>query len=158
MAKTRYTNFHDDLKLGTTMEKYIAKICPKLFKGCTDVEFNNNKDYDLRVKFAKTPSVDIEVKYDKYANKSGNLCFELYDRKGNLSGIMVTKANIMLFVLTKNLMYSFSVPELYQFVHNHLIDGKYRVVKGGDHSAFEMMLVPIDEMTKQTFCKRIDVR
>lgn len=152
------SKFLSDLKDGKKMEEYVAAIYKEnFFKTCDYISFHIGKEYDISFSFPRKDSIHVEVKFDKYANKSGNLCFEMFDHKGRPSGIFGTEAHLMVFVLNQDLMFEFSVPELRTFIQNHVISGKYRVVKGGDGNAFEMMLVPITDIIKQDFCTRIDI-
>jgi len=161
MARRKPINrkkFLTDLELGKSAEKYIAKLYKDNFFTTAEYMFNATKAYDICFLFPRKKRVRLEVKYDKYANKSGNLCFELFNHEGEPSGILGTEADIMVFMLTKTLIFEFSVPELREFIQKHMITGEHKIVKGGDGNAFEMMLVPIDVMKKQSFCKRIVVK
>lgn len=159
----RRRKFLNDLSDGKKAEEYIAKLYKKnFFPTCDYISFNINKDYDISFSFPRKDSIHIEVKFDKYAVKSGNLCFELQDHKARPSGIMATKAHLMVFIVAKSLqskkqIFEFEVPELRDFVEEHLDSGQYKIVKGGDGNAFEMMLVPITEIVKESFCKKVVV-
>ena len=152
------SKFLSDLKDGKKMEEYVASIYKdNFFTTCDYISYHIGKDYDISFSFPRKESVHVEVKYDKMANKTGNLCFEMFDHKGEASGIFATKAHLMVFVLNKDIMFEFDVPSLKNFVKEHVRSKRYRILKGGDGNAFEMMLVPITEITKQNFCTRIDV-
>jgi len=173
-----------DITIGRKAEKYIAQLyLDNFYATCDFITFNKNKDYDISFSFPRKESTHIEVKFDKYAVKSKNLCFELRDHKERESGIMGTKANLMVFVVAKELqelksviyegptehrwpkiisndkhiqVFEFDVPELREFIEDHVDSVKYKIVKGGDGRAFEMMLIPITEIIKESFCKRIE--
>lgn len=153
--------FLSDLSDGKKAEQYIAKLYQDNFFPTADyVSFHIGKEYDISFSFPRKDSIHIEVKFDKYAVKSGNLCFELQDHKGRPSGIMGTEANLMVFIVAKSLrskkdVFEFDVPGLRAFVSSHLDSAKYKIVKGGDGNAFEMMLVPITEIIHEPFCKKV---
>jgi len=154
--------FLNDLSDGKKAEQYIAKIYKRdFFTTCDYVSYHIGKEYDISFSFPRKDSVHVEVKFDKYGAKSGNLCFELQDHKGRPSGIMATEAHLMVFIVAKNLqskkqIFEFDVPELREFIEDHVDSVKYKIVKGGDGRAFEMMLIPITEIIKESFCKRIE--
>ncbi len=154
--------FLKDLGDGKKAEQYIAKLYKEnFFPTCDYITFYPGKEYDISFSFPRKESIHIEVKFDKYAAKSGNLCFELQDHKARPSGIMATEANLMVFIAGKSLqskdkqIFEFDVPALREFIESHIDGDTYKIVKGGDGNAFEMMLVPISEIIEQEFCKRI---
>ncbi len=150
--------FLSDLRDGKKMEEYVASIYKEnFFPTCDYISYNIGKEYDISFSFPRKESIHVEVKYDKMANKTGNLCFEMFDHNHEPSGIFATEAHLMVFVLNKELMFEFKVEELRRFVQHHVTTGRYRVLKGGDGNAFEMMLVPITEIMKEDFCTRIDI-
>lgn len=150
--------FLNDLKDGKQMERYVAAVYKEnFFQTCDYISYHIGKEYDISFSFPRKESIHVEVKYDKYANKSGNLCFEMFDHKGRPSGILGTEAHLMVFVLNTETMFEFKVPELRKFIQHHMTTGQYKIVKGGDGNAFEMMLIPITEIIKEDFCTRINV-
>jgi hypothetical protein len=151
--------FLSDLRSGKKMEEYVAHIYKEnFFTTCDYITYYPGKEYDISFSFPRKDSIHIEVKYDKYANKSGNLCFEMSDHKGRPSGIMATKAHLMVFILNKDTMYEFKSDELRKFIQKYADTDRFKVVKGGDGNAFEMMLVPISEIIEQPFCTVIEVK
>lgn len=152
------TKFLRDLKDGKEMEEYVASIYREnFFTTCDYTSYNIGKDYDISFSFPRKASIHMEVKYDKMANKTGNLCFELFDHNHEPSGILATKASLIVFVLNRDIMFEFLVPELKKFIQSNMKTKKFRILYGGDGKAFEMMLVPITEIIKQDFCTRIDI-
>jgi len=157
----RRNKFLSDLSDGKKAERYIEKLYKKNFYPTSDYSsFHIGKEYDISFSFPRKDSIHIEVKFDKYAVKSGNLCFELQDHKARPSGIMATEAHLMVFIVAKSLqskkqIFEFDVPALREFIEEHVDSTTYKIVKGGDGNAFEMMLVPITEIIKKPFCKRI---
>lgn len=149
--------FLRDLNDGKKAEEYIAELYHDNFFPSAEYMFNATKAYDICFLFPRKKRVRIEVKYDKMANKTGNLCFELTDYKGRPSGVMATEADLMVFMLTDKIIYEFNVKKLRSFVEEHMSTDRFKIVKGGDGNAFEMMLVPIDEILDEDFCSRIIV-
>ena len=155
--------FLHDLEDGKKAEQYIAKLYKENFyPTCDYISFHIGKEYDISFSFPRKDSIHVEVKFDKFAVKSGNLCFEMQDHKGRPSGIMATEADLMVFIVAKSLnskkqIFEFDVPELRDFIEEHMDTTRYKVVKGGDGNAFEMMLVPITEIVKMPFCKQVKV-
>ena len=153
--------FLSDLSDGKKAEQYIAKLYAESFyPTCDYISFHIGKEYDISFSFPRKESIHVEVKFDMYAVRSGNLCFELQDHKGRPSGIMGTEAHLMVFIVAKNLqskkqIFEFDVPALRDFIEEHIDSTTYKIVKGGDGNAFEMMLIPITEIIKESFCKRI---
>ena len=153
--------FLKDLDEGKGAEKYIADLYKESFYPTAYVTFYPSKEYDISFSFPRKESIHIEVKFDKYATKSGNLCFELQDHKGRPSGIMATEADLMVFLVAKNLqskdkqIFEFDVPALRDFIEDHIDTTRFKIVKGGDGNAFEMMLVPIADIIQESFCKRV---
>jgi hypothetical protein len=157
----RRRKFLSDLSDGKKAEQYIGRLYKKNFYPTSDyTSYHIGKEYDISFSFPRKESIHIEVKFDKYAVKSGNLCFELQDHKGRPSGIMATEAHLMVFIVAKSLqskkqIFEFDVPALRAFIESHVDTTTYKIVKGGDGNAFEMMLVPITEIIQEPFCKRI---
>lgn len=153
--------FLADLGDGKKAEQYIAKFYKERHPTCDFVTFNPDKAYDISLSFPRKESLHIEVKFDKYAVKSGNLCFELQDHNGAPSGIMATEAHVMVFLVGKSLsdrnkmIFEFDVDGLRKFIEHHMDSGQFKIVKGGDNKAFEMMLVPIETIMKEEFCKKL---
>jgi hypothetical protein len=150
--------FLTDLKMGKKMEEYVGNMYKEHFyPTCDYISYHVGKEYDVSLSFPRKDSIHLEVKYDKMANKTGNLCLELFDHKSQPSGILATQAHFIIFVLTKNLMFEFDVCRLREFVRYHITMGTHKIVKGGDGRAFEMMLVPIEAIEKEDFCTRIEI-
>lgn len=150
--------FLSDLRLGKKMEEYVAEIYKENFyPTCDYISYHIGKEYDISFSFPRKNSIHVEVKFDKMANDTGNLCFEMFDHKGEPSGIFATEAHIMVFVLNESIMFEFDAPRLRKFIQDEVARGKYRILKGGDGNAFEMMLIPITEILKLDFCTRIDI-
>lgn len=93
----------------------------------------------------------VEVKYDMMARKTGNLCFEISNGAGDLTGIASTDAHIVHYVVPKDngfTLYEFDTDELKDYIFDSLNHNnkKVRQVKGGDRKAYSMLLVSIDNI------------
>jgi|10_taG_2_1085330.scaffolds.fasta_scaffold03005_6 hypothetical protein len=93
-------SFTEDIRVGTAGERFIKKLF-KMHK--VDVEFGKDKkhreSYDLIGKIGRS-KLTIEVKFDKMAEKTGNLAIEYHNPKsGKPSGISVTKAKLWAHVV-----------------------------------------------------------
>ncbi len=86
----------------------------------------------------------IEVKYDIMARKTGNLCFETHNKKGDLTGIASTEADEVHYVVPREggyVLYMFKTEELRSYLFDTLNTKKFRSTKGGDRRAYSMLLV-----------------
>lgn len=95
------TNFIANLKKGKKGENIVVKLFKT--RGISS-EKNREKgrleNFDLMCVIADR-SFTVEVKYDLYASKSGNLAFEFYNPKSGFpSGIASTKSDLWVQVLT----------------------------------------------------------
>lgn len=87
----------------------------------------------------------IEVKYDLYAKKSGNLCFEMSNGK-KLTGIMVTKADNVYYVVPYEggkKVFVFQTKALQSYIQN---PSNVTMKKGGDRKRFDLALVSIEKI------------
>jgi len=89
--------------------------------------------------------VDIEVKFDVMAEKTGNLCFELSNGK-KLTGMLGTKAHDVYYVVpageSRNI-YKFELGKLREYI---LEPSNVTVKKGGDRKKFHLALVSLDKI------------
>lgn len=151
--------FLSDLKDGKGAEKYVAEIYKdNFYPTCDYISYHIGKEFDISFSFPRKTSIHMEVKFDKMSNKTGNLCFELFDHKNEPSGVLATKAHLMVYMLTENKLLEFDVPELKKFVEKHLVTKQYKILKGGDGRMFKMMLVPITEIIKESFCTQVEIK
>lgn len=87
----------------------------------------------------------IEVKYDLYAKRSGNLCFEMSNGK-KPTGIMTTQANSVYYVVpngTGKNVYAFETAALRKYIQQ---PENVTIKKGGDKKKFDLALVPITKI------------
>ena len=101
-----------------------------------DIRFYPNGDMDN--------PMDIEVKFDKRSQRSGNLCFELSNQKG-LTGISITKADRVAYVCPNRDrsmdVFLFVTTELREFLFDTKNASKVTIKNGGDGKRFSLALV-----------------
>lgn len=118
-----------------TDEGLIARELPK-----EEQEFG-----DIGVLNAQGAEDFIEVKYDLYAKKSGNLCFEMSNGK-KPTGIMTTKAHEVYYVVpngTGKNVFVFETSALRAYIQQ---PQNVIIKKGGDRKRFDLALVPIQKI------------
>jgi hypothetical protein len=109
--------------------------------------FNDNNAYDIAI-IKDDKKTFIEVKSEKLASKTGNICIEYYCR-GKPSGISVTKAEYyFIYVVISDVKYRvFKVPtnDIKEMIKNKLF---IRECNGGDNMASKMYLFSIKSLLK----------
>ena len=86
----------------------------------------------------------VEVKYDIMAQKTGNLCFETHNGKGDPTGVLSTEADEIHYVVPEEngfTLYMFDTKNLRAYLFDAKNISKLRVVKGGDRRKYTMLLV-----------------
>jgi hypothetical protein len=86
---------------------------------------------------------NIEVKFDMYAQRSGNLCFEM-SNGSKPTGIMTTQADLVHYVVPKKegyTVYVFKTSELRDYIQD---SSKVKIKNGGDKKKFILALAQID--------------
>jgi hypothetical protein len=104
--------------------------------------FNNDNKYDIEI-IKDNIKIKYEVKSEKKAFKTGNICIEYFCR-GRPSGISTTKADYyFLYVIENDIKYRcFCVPVMK--IKDLIMTRKYiRDCNGGDDMASKMYLFPI---------------
>lgn len=94
--------FLRDLDAGTKGEKIVMELFAQHGLPCSKTpNYDFHKDnWDLQVELACKP-VWLEVKYDLYSGKSGNVAIELYNPKRCCkSGLTSTEAHLWIHILT----------------------------------------------------------
>lgn len=127
--------FHRDLQFGKQYERKFIEI----------MNFSNAIQSEGCVKEFDVQSEDglkYEVKADKMASKTGNICIE-FCSNGEPSGINATQSNkwahfVISFDGTYDL-YLLEVDELKEMLSKN----KFRQVRGGDCYRSQMYLIPI---------------
>lgn len=97
--------------------------------------------------------INVEVKYDIMAARTGNLCFEMSNGK-KPTGIMTTKADRVLYVVPRKgfkEIFEFDPKELRKFIKGL---PKKSIKKGGDGWRFKLAIVPIDNIIEKNIAIR----
>ena len=129
--------FKEDLQTGQQKEKEIADIYRSL--GLDVIEsVGVDKDKDLKV------SGQIEVKYDRLAQKTGNVAIEVR-YKGKTSGLSTTKSNAWI-ITTDEGAWVCPTESLRKWVRDvcHDTYGEWRFTPAGDNLESEVCLLPYD--------------
>lgn len=125
-------NFVRDLACGNRGQALLIA----LLHGCNIevVSENKSKAYDLTVKYENKVRT-IEVKYDVYASRSGNIAIEYYNPKSCVdSGIMATEADFWVHIITNPVtLWITSVISLKEFVSK--TTPHKNITCGGDDNA-----------------------
>lgn len=149
------SKFIESLKIGTIAEQLVvALFCNHGYKA----SFNKNNElikYDITCSFGT-----IEVKYDLYEAKSGNVAVEFWNTKLNKpSGISATTSKIWSFVLADKSIWFCNT----EILKNYCNDVKpYRIIScGGDqnssmklykrHQIFNDIFHRVDLLSKEEF-------
>jgi len=96
---------------------------------------------DLRI-VLQEEHVNIEVKFDEMAAKTGNLCFEM-SNGSKMTGIMSTKADKVYYVVPNEAsatVYIFDTEKLREFIS---IPSNVTIKNGGDRRKFVLALAKI---------------
>lgn len=138
-------NIQTSLKLGKQGVTYLTKIFDSYGFTYKDAPVKC-LEYDLNI---LTPlQFTVEVKYDIYEQKSGNLAIEIWNSKQNKrSGLSATTANIWCHVLSSG-VYIANTILLREWVDNH---SPLRIIdKGGDNNA-TLLLYNSEYILKEIF-------
>ncbi len=134
------SKYNDDLALGGLAESYVLKLLNGCGLRAAPVSVAERNYWDVH---AQVPSdwtmpenlVRLEVKYDKYQQKSGNLAIEVWNTKHDLpSGLSSTKSDIWVCVL-QNSMWMAKTSFLKMYVFDSGIKPKRTIEKAGDSNA-----------------------
>lgn len=103
-----------------------------------------------------------EVKYDIMAGTTNNLCFEIANGKGDLTGIAKTKADLVHYVVPDKdrksfLVFTFDTAKLREYIFNPLNKDKLRHVMGGDRRKYSMIIVPISTIINDEVARSVEV-
>lgn len=124
------TNFKASLNIGTQGEKFSRKMLESLgFK----TEDGDGKIVDFWLIVGKK-KYSCEVKFDVYANKSGNYAIETYNTKlCKPSGIMSTTCDLWFHALSENVIHFCICTDLKDFTEK--TKPKKLIISGGDSNA-----------------------
>lgn len=145
-------NFRKDLEESKVAEVVIKKFLEgKHEKPVLPLPRERQGDGDLDL-----GDFTVEVKFDKMAASTGNLCFEMANGSGKLTGIAATKAKYVYYVVPQSsgyTIYEFEVDGLRAFLFDKSNAGKLRVVNGGDRRAYSLMLLSIENVRNTGIAK-----
>ena len=146
--------FVRDFKEGKKAEKVVSEYLQGKHAGVAVAELarDRQKEGDLSI-----GDFTVEVKYDKMARDTGNLCFEIDNGKGP-SGIASTLAKVVYYVVpdTKTLrLYGFDAATLRAWLFDNKNSHLIKVVNGGDRKAFTLLIVKL-EMIAEILKESID--
>lgn len=142
--------FARDLKVGNIGQRFVIDLLAQ-----ANISAFENEDrrtfphYDILISFAEKKWT-AEVKYDLYAEKSGNIAIEYYNPKSNKpSGLSITKADFWIHVLTNpDKAFIVRTDQFKDFISKHK---PHRLIpRGGDGNA-SLMLYKADFMTQNIF-------
>jgi hypothetical protein len=122
-----------DFDAGNKAEKIVMGVYEELGFTCAGTPSRKWSDWDIETTMPKDGIVfHTEVKYDIYANKSGNIAIETYNPKiEKESGLTATKADLWVHIVdTVNIT---TVKKLKEFVGN--TEPKRIITAGGDDNA-----------------------
>ena len=103
-----------------------------------------------------------EIKYDIMAASTNNLCFEIANGKGDLTGIARTEAHLVHYVVPGKdkkdfLVFTFDTHRLKQFIFDPLNSSKVRAVQGGDRRKYSMLIVSIETIINDKVASQVEV-
>lgn len=142
--------FVRDLSIGNKGQQFVIEIFES-----ADIPVKPNTDrsklkfFDIEFFFANK-DWKAEIKYDLYAEKSGNIAIEFFNPKlCKPSGISITKADFWIHVLTNpNRAFIVNLKEFREFIDAHKPDRI--IVSGGDNNA-SLYLYRADFMMENIF-------
>ena len=103
----------------------------------------------------------IEVKFDKYAKKSNNLCFELSNGKKD-TGILSTGADVVAYVVPckaegRYMIFYFDTKKLRDWLAQDSSKQFISIKRGGDKKKFKMALVKITDVVNLELCNTMEI-
>ena len=128
--------FKEDLKQGKEAELELAARLVQV-KGVDDIEFNEDKRYDLKV-FSEDESYTIEVKWDMKAPETGNVAIE-FEYRGNPSGIEASEADFWAYKI-EDKFYMLSKDRMSEMIE---VERPSYVIGGDPGSGTKMWLVKL---------------
>jgi hypothetical protein len=143
-----YNEFAKDLKDGELAEaEVMTKLLPHFERaGYLVVEDKAKKTHDLKFVHPSEQAFLVEVKWDQYSKKSGNIAIE-FECSGKPSGILTTTARVWVYKYWEKGQDDWqyrAIPtdELKGFIN----ETNYRIVAGGDQLRARMVLVPVKDI------------
>lgn len=150
-------SFLRDLEESKIAVAAVSKYLSDTYSDCKVEELPRVRQHegDLEVELEDGDKFTVEVKYDILAKKTGNLCFETHNGKGDLTGISSTDADDVCYVVPKKngfTLYIFKTDALRKYLFDPINTKKIRQVYGGDKKKFSMMLVSIYNIENDEVC------
>lgn len=136
-------NFVRDLAMSKEAVNAIMDILRERGHNVKELPKERQKEGDIEVDEDRT----IEVKFDMYAKRSGNLCFEMSNGK-KPTGIMTTQADDVYYVVPNGVgkyVYTFDTEKLREYIQK---PENVIMKNGGDKRKFSLALVPIEKILK----------
>jgi hypothetical protein len=131
-------SFLNDLRVGKDAQEALKQKL--LILGFANISENNDIAYDLLA-----DEIKIEVKFDKYEERSGNIAIEFFNTKSNKpSGITATKADLWCHILQKDgsyLIYLTSTVKLKDFIEKNK---PFRIIESGGDGNASLLLFKTD--------------
>lgn len=154
------SKFLDDLKRGEKGEAIAKDYFKFLGFKIRNVSKKQRKYYDFSIRREKL-FYKIEVKFDEMAEKTGNMCFEMFDGNDNASGVLGTDSDYVVYIIPDNSVEDevyhkiliIEASKLKSLLLNTSLGDLMRLTCGGDNRKFSMVLVPICEIEALPFVK-----
>ena len=130
-----------DLKIGEAGQQIVIDLLIKCGITSTIVDSKNKSYWDFSSTFKDsiTP-FKVEVKYDLYQARSGNIAIEFFNSKsGKPSGIGITKADLWAIVLSDKSVWITSTRTLKEFLKDNKPS---RTILGGGDGNADLYLYP----------------
>lgn len=147
--------FRRDLAVGGVAEKLVENLFQQHGFSTWHSE-PGHKEYDIGASAGLSlhQNIMVEVKYDIYAARSGNIAIEFYNSKlGEASGIDATEADIWAHVLSDpHSIWFSSVKKLKEFIKSNK---PFRVITAGGDDNASMYLYKKDFILPSVF-HRVD--
>lgn len=152
-----YYFFVKDLKDGNLAEEIVAEHWKLNGYDVETLPKDRQSEGDIELSSEDSEPFTIEVKFDRMAGDTGNLCFEITNKAGDLTGIAKTTAKHVVYLVPETeqsvRMFTFDTKELQDYLYNDDNASKIKVVKGGDRRAYTLMLVSIENILKDNLCR-----
>lgn len=129
--------FHNDIARGNYGEKLVYTYFKSHSIPIIYTDKKNRKFWDLQITIDDR-LMKLEVKYDEYESKSGNIAVEIFNSKLNKpSGIYVTKSDFWIYVLKNKSIWIAQTKLLRKFI---LKTQPLKVVKNAGDGNADLLL------------------
>lgn len=160
--------FVKDFEEGRVAEKFVMDLLSEQYSDrgfaahISELPRERQSEGDFEVVIDKPvdDTFTVEVKFDKMAAKTGNLCFEFANGKGKPTGIAATQADTVVYIVPQSdssvNLYWFNSDELRDYLRDSDNSSKIRVVQGGDRRAYTLLLLSTDSVESDKLAFRIE--